>query len=254
MWAFAFSQLSQRYVDESEANFVVPPAIIGDDALFSAWKSQVESAQVSYVALVDQLMERYAWVADKVHRRKMAREAARGVLPELHRDQDRDDRQRARVAHDARATQRRRRRARDQPLRGRDPAEFFSRKRRHFSRTSRSTPPTIARKQRASRITRCDADGERMIDASPAEARRIRLASIRGAVICSLIGAAAGITSLITLAAAGYTLIFVSARLHIVPPSLTGWAVLGAFECGTIAWLFERTRAKDAVIAERSRA
>jgi thymidylate synthase (FAD) len=27
------------------------------------------------------LMERYGWVADKVHRRKMAREAARGVLP-----------------------------------------------------------------------------------------------------------------------------------------------------------------------------
>ena len=26
-------------------------------------------------------MERYSWVADRVHRRKMAREAARGVLP-----------------------------------------------------------------------------------------------------------------------------------------------------------------------------
>jgi thymidylate synthase (FAD) len=26
-------------------------------------------------------MERYAWVEDRVHRRKMAREAARGVLP-----------------------------------------------------------------------------------------------------------------------------------------------------------------------------
>jgi thymidylate synthase (FAD) len=30
---------------------------------------------------VEQLMERYGWVGDKVHRRKMAREAARGVLP-----------------------------------------------------------------------------------------------------------------------------------------------------------------------------
>ncbi|MGI8509712.1 MAG: FAD-dependent thymidylate synthase [Gemmatimonadaceae bacterium] len=78
---FAFSQLSQRYVDESDANFVVPPAIVGDDSLYTAWKSQIESAQASYVALVDQLMQRYAWVADKVHRRKMAREAARGVLP-----------------------------------------------------------------------------------------------------------------------------------------------------------------------------
>lgn len=77
----AISQLSQRYVDESEANFVVPPAIIGEDALTSAWQTQIESAQRAYVALVEQLMERYAWVGDKVHRRKMAREAARGVLP-----------------------------------------------------------------------------------------------------------------------------------------------------------------------------
>lgn len=77
----AFSQLSQRYVDESEANFVVPPAIIGDDKLREAWQSQIDSAQSAYVALVEQLMLRYAWVADRVHRRKMAREAARGVLP-----------------------------------------------------------------------------------------------------------------------------------------------------------------------------
>ncbi len=78
---FAYSQLSQRYVDESEANFVVPPAVIGDDALVAQWKAQMEGAQATYVALVEKLMERYSWVADKVHRRKMARETARGVLP-----------------------------------------------------------------------------------------------------------------------------------------------------------------------------
>ena len=78
---FAYSQLSQRYVDESEANFVMPPAIIGDEVLEKSWQEQVEAAQKSYVALVEQLMTRYAWVSDKVHRRKMAREAARGVLP-----------------------------------------------------------------------------------------------------------------------------------------------------------------------------
>jgi thymidylate synthase (FAD) len=78
---FAYSQLSQRYVDESHAAFVIPPAILGDEALLGAWKAQVESAQATYVGLVEKLMERYAWVADKVHRRKMAREAARGVLP-----------------------------------------------------------------------------------------------------------------------------------------------------------------------------
>jgi thymidylate synthase (FAD) len=78
---FAYSQLSQRYVDESRAAFVVPPAILGDEGLLDQWKSQMEAAQATYVALVEKLMERYAWVADKVHRRKMAREAARGVLP-----------------------------------------------------------------------------------------------------------------------------------------------------------------------------
>jgi thymidylate synthase (FAD) len=78
---FAYSQLSQRNVDESEAHFVVPPAIVGDVKLEAAWKEQMDAAQKSYVALVESLMERYAWVGDKVHRRKMAREAARGVLP-----------------------------------------------------------------------------------------------------------------------------------------------------------------------------
>ena len=78
---WAYSQLSQRYVDESVADFVMPPAIIGDESLEAAWKSQVEGAQQSYVMLVDELMKRYSWVADKVHRRKMAREAARAVLP-----------------------------------------------------------------------------------------------------------------------------------------------------------------------------
>ncbi len=78
---FAYSQLSQRYVDESDACFVMPPAMIGDDALELAWRTQIDSAQDSYTALVSTLMSRYSWVDDKVHRRKMAREAGRGVLP-----------------------------------------------------------------------------------------------------------------------------------------------------------------------------
>jgi thymidylate synthase (FAD) len=78
---WAYSQLSQRYVDESQANYVVPPAVIGEPALEDAWRKQIDEAQRAYVQMVEQLMERYAWVADKVHRRKMAREAARSVLP-----------------------------------------------------------------------------------------------------------------------------------------------------------------------------
>ena len=78
---WAYSQLSQRYVDESQANYVVPPAVIGEPGLESAWRAQIDDAQRAYVEMVEKLMERYAWVADKVHRRKMAREAARSVLP-----------------------------------------------------------------------------------------------------------------------------------------------------------------------------
>jgi thymidylate synthase (FAD) len=75
------SQLSQRYVDESDAAFVIPPAILGDEALVATWKTQIDAAQATYIALVEKLIARYQWVDDKVHRRKMAREAARGVLP-----------------------------------------------------------------------------------------------------------------------------------------------------------------------------
>ncbi|HEU5171769.1 MAG TPA: FAD-dependent thymidylate synthase [Gemmatimonadales bacterium] len=78
---FGYSQLSQRYVDESNAAFVMPPAIQGDTALEAAWLEQVRAAQAAYVAAVERLMEKYAWVEDRIHRRKMAREAARSVLP-----------------------------------------------------------------------------------------------------------------------------------------------------------------------------
>ncbi len=78
---FGYSQLSQRYVDESEAAFVVPPAMQGDDALEAAWLAQVTAAQASYVDAVEKLMGRYSWVENKIHRRKMAREAGRSLLP-----------------------------------------------------------------------------------------------------------------------------------------------------------------------------
>ena len=78
---FGYSQLSQRYVDESQAAFVVPPAIAGDEQLEADWLAQVTAAQVAYVKAVERLMEKHAGVADKIHRRKMAREAARSVLP-----------------------------------------------------------------------------------------------------------------------------------------------------------------------------
>jgi len=44
---FGYSQLSQRYVDESHAAFVVPPAMLGDEKLESAWLAQVTAAQAA---------------------------------------------------------------------------------------------------------------------------------------------------------------------------------------------------------------
>jgi thymidylate synthase (FAD) len=78
---FGYSQLSQRYVDESQAAFVVPPALLGNASLEAAWRAQMEAAQAAYVRAVEALMTEYAAVPSAVHRRKMAREAARSVLP-----------------------------------------------------------------------------------------------------------------------------------------------------------------------------
>jgi thymidylate synthase (FAD) len=78
---FGYSQLSQRYVDESHAAFVLPPAMADDPALEAAWEREVADAQAAYVRAVEALIERYQWVSDRVHRRKLAREAARSVLP-----------------------------------------------------------------------------------------------------------------------------------------------------------------------------
>ena len=55
---WGYSQLSQRYVDESHAAFVMPPAIQGDGELEAEWTRQVEVAQAAYVAAVERLMAR----------------------------------------------------------------------------------------------------------------------------------------------------------------------------------------------------
>src|SRR5256885_10173664 len=78
---FGYSQISQRYVDESHAAFVMPPATQGDARLEEEWQQQVAEAQAAYVRAVEGLMQRYEWIGDKVHRRKMARQAARSVVP-----------------------------------------------------------------------------------------------------------------------------------------------------------------------------
>lgn len=78
---FGYSQLSQRYVDESVAEFVEPACIADDPDLHEAWRAAMERAQEAYVKLVEGLQKKFASVEDKTLRRKMARQAARSVLP-----------------------------------------------------------------------------------------------------------------------------------------------------------------------------
>lgn len=78
---FAYSQRAPHAGDEGEVRFVVPPAIVGDEALEAAWSGQMTLALERYRELVDAVMTRYGWIDDKVQRRRMARDAARSVLP-----------------------------------------------------------------------------------------------------------------------------------------------------------------------------
>jgi thymidylate synthase (FAD) len=78
---FSYSQLSQRYVDESDSDFVEPDVIASDPALHEAWAEAVNAARVGYDRLVSGLEAKFTDVEDKTLRRKMARQAARSVLP-----------------------------------------------------------------------------------------------------------------------------------------------------------------------------
>jgi thymidylate synthase (FAD) len=78
---FSYSQLSQRYVDESDSAFVEPDVIASDPALHAAWCEAVNAARAGYDRLVAGLEAKFTDVEDKTLRRKMARQAARSVLP-----------------------------------------------------------------------------------------------------------------------------------------------------------------------------
>jgi thymidylate synthase (FAD) len=78
---FGFSQLSQRFVDESECEFVEPAVIAADPELHQIWLTAVQTSQSAYRELADRLAEKFRDLPDRTARRKKAREAARSVLP-----------------------------------------------------------------------------------------------------------------------------------------------------------------------------
>ncbi len=78
---FAYSQLSQRYVDESQADFIEPDCIADDPELHAIFEESVRQSHQAYVRLVEGLQRVFKDEPDPTLRRKLARQAARSVLP-----------------------------------------------------------------------------------------------------------------------------------------------------------------------------
>ncbi len=78
---WAFSQLSQRYVDESVAEYVEPDIIASDPELHQVWLEAVGQSHQAYMTLAQKLQEKFQDEPDRTLRRKLARQAARSILP-----------------------------------------------------------------------------------------------------------------------------------------------------------------------------
>ncbi|QBJ98172.1 FAD-dependent thymidylate synthase [Rhodococcus sp. ABRD24] len=78
---FSYSQLSQRFVRENEANVVIPPAIAGDARLEALFEQATEASREAYSKLLAALEDKLTDVPNGPVRGKQARQAARSVLP-----------------------------------------------------------------------------------------------------------------------------------------------------------------------------
>jgi thymidylate synthase (FAD) len=78
---WGYSQLSQRYVDESVAEYVEPDCIAADPELHRIWLDAVAQSHRAYMKLAEKLQESFQAEPDRTQRRKLARQAARSVLP-----------------------------------------------------------------------------------------------------------------------------------------------------------------------------
>lgn len=82
---FSYSQLSQRYVPEKNAQIVVPPGMEDDPELQQILSAAADASRATYIELLAKLEAKFmaAEPAESlgVLRRKQARQAARAVLP-----------------------------------------------------------------------------------------------------------------------------------------------------------------------------
>lgn len=77
----SYSQLSQRYVDESDVAFVLPPEIAAEGAAFELFKQSCERSLEDYRKLLAQIEEQVKDEPSATLRRKRARQTARSLLP-----------------------------------------------------------------------------------------------------------------------------------------------------------------------------
>jgi thymidylate synthase (FAD) len=78
---FSYSQLSQRFVPEHDAEVVVPPGMEDDAELQAIFKAAADASRATYTELLSRLEAKFADQPNAVLRRKQARQAARAVLP-----------------------------------------------------------------------------------------------------------------------------------------------------------------------------
>ncbi|WP_349269191.1 flavin-dependent thymidylate synthase [Mycolicibacterium parafortuitum] len=78
---FSFSQLSQRYVPEHDAEVVAPPGIEDDSELLELFTAAADASRAAYIELLDRLEAKLAQQGMSTLRHKQARQAARAVLP-----------------------------------------------------------------------------------------------------------------------------------------------------------------------------
>ena len=82
---WAYSQLSQRFVDESDCNFVEPDLIADDPELHQTFMDVLDVVRPAYEKMTERLTKliakRYPEIDDRTTLRKMARQAARCILP-----------------------------------------------------------------------------------------------------------------------------------------------------------------------------
>ncbi|OHV06042.1 FAD-dependent thymidylate synthase [Mycobacterium talmoniae] len=78
---FSYSQLSQRYVPEPDAQIVVPPGLDDDPELQQILAAAADASRSVYTDLLSKLEAKFADQPNAVLRRKQARQAARAVLP-----------------------------------------------------------------------------------------------------------------------------------------------------------------------------